>query len=134
MQETLNDNFCPENTSPKLYQRDYRYVGRCGRASLVTLRGQRRPSLKVLKAICAGNACVSRPGGARDFRAKTRKHENVKTARKTQKRENAKTPTEVRKRESWTAISGLTARQCNIIILRCNSSLDLCCAGTSGTE
>jgi len=126
MQETLNDNFCPENTSPKLYQRDYRYVGRCGRASLVTLRGQRSRSLKVLKAICAGNACVSQPGGARDFRAKTRKRENGK--------ENAKTRTEVRKRESWTAISGLTARQCNIIILRCNSGVDLCCTGTSSTE
>jgi hypothetical protein len=74
------------------------------------------------------------PGGARHFRAKTRKRENgqqnAKTGNKTRKRENAKkrkrenakTRTKVQERESWTAmiISGSsgTSMQNNYIALQ----------------
>ena len=107
--------------------------------------------------------CVSRPRWCAAFsreNAKTRKRaakrenakprkrenrENAKTGSKTRKRENAKiaktAKTRKRARKYKSAKVGqlwsspdLAARQCQIIILRCNSGVDLCCTGTSSTE
>ena len=59
--------------------------------------------------------------------AKTRKRDNAKTRKRARKYENAKAG------QLWSS-PDLAARECKIIILRCNSGVDLCCAGTSSTE
>ena len=99
--------------------------------------------------------CVSRPRWCAAFSrenaktgSKTRKRETAKTRKprkRAAKRENAKiaktAKTRKRARKYKSAKVGqlwsspdLAARQCQIIILRCNSGVDLCCTGTSSTE
>ena len=76
--------------------------------------------------------CVSRPLVMRGIFA--RKRENGQQNAKTRKpRKRARKYKSAKVGQLWSS-PDLAARQCKIIILRCNSGVDLCCTGTSSTE
>ena len=78
--------------------------------------------------------CVSAPVMRGIFaRKRENGQQNAKSAKTRKARKRARKYKSAKVGQLWPS-PDLAARQCKIIILRCNSGVDLCCAGTSSTE